>query len=62
MLQRLAELTLERGGARLEWAVLDWNEPAIGFYRELGANAQDEWTTYRLDSSALSRLAFSARN
>jgi GNAT superfamily N-acetyltransferase len=56
----LVELAREcaRGGyARLEWAVLDWNEPAIGFYRSLGATAQDEWTTFRLTDAALARLA-----
>ena len=55
----LAELAAEcvgRGYARLEWAVLDWNEPAIGFYRSLGANPQDEWTTFRLEGDALRRL------
>jgi hypothetical protein len=41
----------------LEWAVLDWNEPAIGFYRSLGARPMDEWTIYRLDEAPLDRLA-----
>jgi GNAT superfamily N-acetyltransferase len=53
----LARTALERGCARLDWAVLDWNAPSIGFYRSLGAVAQDEWTTYRLDGAALARLA-----
>jgi GNAT superfamily N-acetyltransferase len=53
----LARLALERGCARLDWAVLDWNEPSIGFYRSLGAVDQSEWTTYRLDGEALTRLA-----
>jgi GNAT superfamily N-acetyltransferase len=53
----LARTALERGCARLEWSVLDWNEPSIGFYRSLGAVAQDEWTTYRLAGEALERLA-----
>jgi GNAT superfamily N-acetyltransferase len=53
----LAATALERGCARLEWAVLDWNEPALGFYRGLGAVAQDEWTTFRLTDAALERLA-----
>jgi GNAT superfamily N-acetyltransferase len=53
----LARLALERGCARLDWAVLDWNEPSIGFYRSLGAVDQSEWTTYRLDGEALRRLA-----
>jgi GNAT superfamily N-acetyltransferase len=53
----LARTTLERGCARLDWAVLDWNEPSIGFYRSLGAVAQGDWTTYRLAGAALERLA-----
>ncbi|HXZ59911.1 MAG TPA: GNAT family N-acetyltransferase [Steroidobacteraceae bacterium] len=53
----LAKVALERGCARLDWAVLDWNEPSIGFYRGLGAVAQSEWTTYRLDREPLARLA-----
>jgi GNAT superfamily N-acetyltransferase len=53
----LASTALERGCARLDWAVLDWNEPSIGFYRSLGAVDQSEWTTYRLDGAALERLA-----
>jgi len=56
----LAKTALERGCARLDWAVLDWNEPSIGFYRSLGAVDQSEWTTYRLDGQALTRLAESA--
>lgn len=57
LLERLAELAVERECARLEWAVLDWNEPAIGFYRSLGAVAQDEWTVNRLADDALRVLA-----
>src|SRR6202049_4069084 len=57
LLAWLARTTLERGCARLDWAVLDWNEPSIGFYRGLGAVAQDEWTTCRLAGAALERLA-----
>lgn len=57
----LAKTALERGCARLDWAVLDWNEPSIGFYRSLGAVDQSEWTTYRLDGVALARLAGSYR-
>jgi GNAT superfamily N-acetyltransferase len=57
LLAWLAAAALERGCARLEWAVLDWNEPALGFYRSLGAVAQDEWTTWRLTDAALQRLA-----
>ena len=57
LLAWLARTALERGCGRLEWAVLDWNEPSIGFYRSLGAIAQDQWTTYRLTDEALERLA-----
>lgn len=57
LLRRLAALAVERGCARLEWAVLDWNEPAIAFYRTLGAEAMSEWTTWRVTDDALARLA-----
>lgn len=57
LLRYLAQLAVDRGCGRLEWAVLDWNEPAIGFYRSLGARPMDEWTVYRLDDEALARLA-----
>jgi len=57
LLAHLARTALERGYTRLEWAVLDWNEPSIGFYRSLGAVAQDQWTAYRLTGAALERLA-----
>ncbi len=57
LLRRLAALAVERRCARLEWAVLDWNEPSIRFYRALGAEPMDEWTTYRLTGDALSSLA-----
>jgi hypothetical protein len=53
----LAAVCVERGYPRFEWWVLDWNEPAHGFYRSLGARAEDEWTTWRLDGDALSALA-----
>ena len=53
LLAELAAECVRRGYARLEWAVLDWNEPAIGFYRSLGANPQDEWTTFRLEGEPL---------
>jgi GNAT superfamily N-acetyltransferase len=57
MLAHIARLARDRGCGRLEWAVLDWNDPAIAFYRSLGAEAMDEWTTYRLSDEDLSRLA-----
>ena len=53
----LARLALDRGDRRLEWSVLDWNEPAIGFYRSLGAEAMEEWTVYRVSGPALAALA-----
>ncbi|MVZ98219.1 GNAT family N-acetyltransferase [Sphingorhabdus sp. IMCC26285] len=56
-LQRLAQLAIERDCARLEWWVLDWNEPAIRFYKALGAKPMDEWTTFRVDGPALCELA-----
>jgi GNAT superfamily N-acetyltransferase len=61
LLAYLARTALERGCARLDWAVLDWNAPSIAFYRSLGAVDQSEWTTYRLDGPALARLAESDR-
>ena len=57
LLRHLARIAVERGCGRMEWAVLDWNDPAIGFYRSLGARAMDEWTVYRLTGDALRRLA-----
>jgi len=57
LLARLAQLALERGCARLEWAVLDWNAPAIKFYQSLGARSMDEWTINRVEGAALSALA-----
>lgn len=57
LLKRLAALAVERDCARLEWSVLDWNEPSIQFYLVLGAKAMDEWTIYRVDGGALGELA-----
>jgi len=57
LLAELARLAVERGCARLEWWVLDWNEPSIGFYRSLGARPMDEWTVMRVDGPALAALA-----
>ena len=57
LLQRLAQLAVERDCGRLEWAVLDWNEPAIGFYRKLGAVPMEDWTIFRLSGAALHDLA-----
>jgi GNAT superfamily N-acetyltransferase len=56
LLAELAAECVRRGYARLEWAVLDWNEPAIGFYKSLGAVPLDDWTTYRLTGDALTGL------
>jgi GNAT superfamily N-acetyltransferase len=61
LLARLAAVAVERGCGRMEWAVLDWNTPAIGFYRSLGARAMDEWTVYRLDGASIRELAGSDR-
>lgn len=57
MLTYLAWLAKQRGCGRLEWSVLDWNEPAIQFYRSIGATPMDEWTVQRLAGDALVRLA-----
>lgn len=56
LLTELARICVERGYPRLEWSVLDWNEPSIQFYRSLGARPQDEWTVYRLTGEALVEL------
>ncbi|GGX47199.1 GNAT family N-acetyltransferase [Streptomyces fructofermentans] len=56
LLAELAAICVERGYERLEWSVLDWNEPSIDFYRALGARPQDEWTVYRLTDGALRDL------
>ena len=56
LLRELARLAVARGCARLEWSVLDWNAPAIAFYRSLGARAMDGWTANRLDGDALVAL------
>jgi GNAT superfamily N-acetyltransferase len=61
LLTRLAAITVERGCGRLEWAVLDWNTPAIGFYTRLGARLMDDWTTCRVDGEALARLSSMSR-
>ncbi|WP_131737692.1 GNAT family N-acetyltransferase [Actinomadura roseirufa] len=57
LLTELTRIAEERGYARVEWSVLDWNAPAIGFYRALGARPQDEWTVYRLTGDALAEAA-----
>ncbi|WP_255954515.1 GNAT family N-acetyltransferase [Streptomyces odontomachi] len=59
LLTELARLCVARGYPRLEWSVLNWNEPSIQFYRSLGARPQDEWTVYRLTDEALTRLGSS---
>jgi GNAT superfamily N-acetyltransferase len=57
LFRRLAEIAVERDYCRIDWAVLDWNQPAIGFYRRLGAVALEEWTVNRLESATLRRMA-----
>ena len=57
LLTRLAQIAQERGCGRMEWAVLTWNEPAIQFYRKLGAKPMDEWTVFRLTSDGIAALA-----
>jgi GNAT superfamily N-acetyltransferase len=57
LLRELARIAAERGYARLDWAVLDWNEPAQAFYRSIGAAPNDEWTGWRVEGHALAALA-----
>jgi len=57
LLVHLARTAVERGCGRVEWTVLDWNEPAITFYRSIGARAMDDWTIYRLTGASLDALA-----
>ncbi len=60
LLIHLAKIARERGCGRLEWAVLDWNEPAIEFYRKLGAKRMDEWIVFRLTRDGIAKLADAA--
>lgn len=62
LLAHLAALAVQRDCARLEWSVLDWNEPAIGFYKSLGARFMDEWAVMRVDGPALAQLGAHAGN
>ena len=57
LLRKIAELAAECDCGRVEWSVLDWNEPSIGFYKKLGAVPMDEWTVFRLTGDAITRLA-----
>jgi GNAT superfamily N-acetyltransferase len=57
LLKAVAQIAVQRSCGRLEWAVLDWNAPAIGFYKKLGAVAMDEWMTMRVTGDALDKLA-----
>lgn len=57
ILREVAGIARDRNCGRLEWAVLDWNEPSIAFYRSLGAEPMDDWTTFRLTEDALAKLA-----
>ncbi|WP_114765437.1 GNAT family N-acetyltransferase [Vibrio rhodolitus] len=57
IMQTLAKIAVENNCARFEWAVLDWNQPAIDFYTSIGAKEQSEWRTYRLDGDALYQFA-----
>jgi len=57
LLVELARIARDRGCGRMEWAVLDWNEPAIEFYRKLGAKPMDEWTVFRLKADGIAKLA-----
>ena len=57
MLRRLAQIALENDCGRFEWSVLNWNEPAIKFYKNLGAEPQEDWTLFRITGKALKKLA-----
>jgi GNAT superfamily N-acetyltransferase len=57
LLERLAQIAQERGCGRMEWAVLNWNDPAIQFYKKLGAEPMAEWTVFRLTRDGIARLA-----
>ena len=57
LLEHLARITVQRGWGRLEWSVLDWNEPSIAFYKKTGATAMNEWIIFRLTGQALQKLA-----
>jgi len=56
LLKAVAKIAVERGCGRFEWSVLDWNEPAIGFYKSLGAKPMDDWTIMRVTGEALEKL------
>ena len=56
VMEHLAALALQRGHARLDWCALEWNEPALDFYEQLGATRLDEWRMLRLDADAMQRL------
>ena len=60
LLAYVARVAVERGGGRMEWSVLDWNDLALGVYRRIGARAMNEWTVHRLTGAALRELADSA--
>jgi GNAT superfamily N-acetyltransferase len=57
LLIELAKIARDRGCGRMEWAVLDWNEPAIEFYRKVGARPMDDWTVFRLTRDGIAKLA-----
>ena len=59
LLREVARIALERACGRVDWAVLNWNELAISFYKQIGAKPKDDWTTFRLTGDALTRLAAS---
>ena len=62
LMRAMARLAVDRGCGRMEWSVLDWNAPAIDFYRRLGAEPMTEWTIFRLTGDGLTRLATNASN
>ena len=62
LLATLAQIAVDRQCGRLEWSVLDWNEPAIGFYKSLGAKPMDAWTVFRMTDEPLAQLAATSRH
>ena len=62
LLGQLAQIASERMCGRMEWAVLNWNEPSIGFYKSIGARPMDDWTVYRLTGDQIGRLGAAARD
>src|SRR5262249_49404147 len=61
LFQRVAQIAVQRGCGRYEWSALDWNEPAIGFYKRMGATGMSDWTIFRLSGESLRKVAEASR-